>query len=118
MGCFLISLDNVRMFGNHGVFEQERTVGNEFEINLKVEYPDELREGEDCLASTLSYAELFEIVKNEMSKPRQLLETVAKEIIGTIKKKYPKAGRAECRITKLRPPISGMTGSASVCYIA
>ena len=119
MGRFIVSLDRVRLFAYHGFFEQENRVGNEFEVNLKVEYEDRTQGASetDELENTVSYADLYEIVKSEMEKPRKLLETVAKDVAIKIKEKYPNVGAVECKITKLTPPISGFDGSASVTFL-
>ena len=118
MGRFIVSLDRVRLYAYHGFFEQENRVGNEFEVNLKVEYEEKQGEEEasDELSNTVSYADLFEIVKSEMEKPRKLLERVARNIALRIKDEFPEVDSIECKITKLAPPIAGLDGSASVTY--
>lgn len=119
MQQFEIRLENVRLFANHGVFNHERRDGNEFEINLCVKYTrpfshSEQSEIADDIANTVSYAGLWDIVRDEMSKPRNLLETVASSIVEKIKSEFADLEFIECKISKLQPPIKGFIGSASV----
>lgn len=109
-----INLNEVSFFGYHGVLEAERDLGNEFKVNLSVTLPFQTGIIEDDLSATVSYADLFEIVSEEMKKPRKLLEKLAYEIGRRIKEEYPLIEKGFVRIEKVRPPIKGMLGSASV----
>ena len=111
---FRISLNNLIFYGYHGVLEEERKLGNEFIVNLSVWVPIDSKAEMDSIDSTVSYAELYEIVKQEMDNPVNLLETICLKISRGIKSRFPQLIKGEIRIEKLRPPISGMIGSASV----
>lgn len=113
MDVFTISLENVRMMARIGVFEFERSADNEFEVNLSVSVPAPERL-EDDIAATVSYADLFGIVKAVMAGPHQLLETVAQKIVGEIQSEFPRLISIECKVTKLNPPIPDFSGKASV----
>lgn len=127
MGELTISLEGVRLFGRHGVFEHERRDGNDFEINLVVKFiPESISLDEDSeslstgfsdeLEDTISYVILFDIVKEEMDKTRNLIETVARSIAERIKADFPFTSFIECKITKIKPPIPGFSGTASAAY--
>ena len=118
MAEFEIRLENVRMYAHHGVFEHERRDGNEFEINLSVRYrTSESPNGNtDDISDTVSYADLWDIVKEEMAMPRNLLETVVKSIVERVENSFPYLDSIECKLSKLSPPIPGFSGSASVAY--
>lgn len=108
-----VKLERLRFYARHGVYDHELRDGNEFEVTLSVRYqaPDVT---DDRMEETISYVELFEIVKAEMSIPRKLLETVAASIVKTIEQHHPEATAVECSITKLAPPIASMIGQATV----
>lgn len=116
---FKISLEDVTLFARHGVFDFERKNGNEFVVNLIVKYaaPDDDTIIKDSLETTVCYAALFEIIREEMSHPRNLLETVAASIASKIKENFPEVFFIECKITKLHPPIEEFNGRASVTFI-
>ena len=100
-----IRLEKMRFYAYHGVMEQERRVGNDFEVTIEVWYPFEAAMESDNLDDTMNYAELYAIVEREMNKPSQLLEHVAGRIINAIKKEIPAATAGELSISKLRPPF-------------
>lgn len=113
---FEISLDNLKFYAYHGIFDHEKRDGNEFEVNLSVKFTAIPREHlyPENLQTTISYVALFSIVKGEMEMPRQLLETVGRNIVEKIKRDFPFCTSIVCRITKTSPPISQFSGSASV----
>ena len=111
---FEICLKNLLFYAYHGVLDEEKKIGNEFKVNLSVFVPCRMDIEKDCLDSTISYASLFEIIKEEMSKTRNLLEKVAFDIVEIIKERYPAIIRGKIEIEKIHPPIPGMLGSASV----
>ncbi len=59
-----IFLDNVRFFAYHGVGQQEREVGNEFVINLKLKVDIARAAETDDVTHTVSYADVYENVKS------------------------------------------------------
>ena len=111
---FEITLKDLRFYSFHGVLEEEKRIGNEFRVSLSVFIPVDKNISSDELDTTVSYASLFEIVKDEMEKPRNLLEKVAFEIAERIKKEFSRVEKGRVEIEKVRPPISGMLGSAIV----
>lgn len=105
MTC-MIEVNGMRLHGHHGVMEQERTVGNEFEVtaHLSVEVPPS---GTDDIALTVSYADIAEIIKEVMAEPCNLLETVAGRIRTRLTERWPGATGGMVRVAKLTPPIPG-----------
>lgn len=78
---FTIELEKMRFYARHGVFPQERAVGNWFEVSVSLTYETDAETApDDNLAGTINYARVAEIVTHEMSIPSQLLETVALRI--------------------------------------
>ncbi len=114
MRRFEISLTDLRIHAFHGVMEQERKVGNEFIVTLRIRLPYSDSIKNDDLGATVSYVDLYKIVSEEMSKPRSLLETVADSIADRIREDWPGIEGGEITICKSNPPISGITGRAEV----
>ncbi|MDE7159975.1 MAG: dihydroneopterin aldolase [Muribaculaceae bacterium] len=118
---FDISLRDVRFRARHGVFAQERTLGNDFIVNLSVSIPapqtiPHPATPEMDLSDTISYADLYEIVRKEMNIPTPLLESVCLRIAAQITASFPIVTGGYVEITKIAPPISGIDGSCSVKY--
>lgn len=111
---FEISLNNLHFYSHHGILEHEKQFGNEFLVDLMVKIPYSETIEKDDLAATVSYADLYDIVAKEMENPRNLLEKVASSIVSGIKARFSQIKGGYIRIEKVRPPIPGMLGSASV----
>lgn len=116
MEKFIINLEDIRFYSSIGVMDQERLVGNEFVIDLSIEIDASEFESEN-LDSSVSYADLYEVLESEMKKPVLLLETVTKRIGDRICSKWNQIQRLSIKITKLAPPISGISGESSVTYL-
>ena len=101
-----VELRKIRFYAYHGVAEQERCVGNDYEIYVKVKYPFK--------DATLNYAQLYEIICREMKISSHLLEHVAGRIIRAIQTEFPLSEGGILSISKQKPPISGDIEGASV----
>lgn len=113
MDMFRISLDDLEFIGRIGVTDQERTVGNIFKVNVSFDFPAEgFRD--DVLESTISYADVYDIVRDVMSETHLLLETVARKISFELRRRWPAVCSGKVRITKCSVPVTGITGSCSV----
>lgn len=109
-----ISLENLILRGNHGVFPQERTVGNDFQVDLKVAIPMPAGIEHDELDDTISYADLYDVLKSEFDIPSRLLEHVCLRVAKKIRQRWPLVQSGEIKIVKLTPPIPGFNGQAAV----
>ncbi|MGV3529000.1 MAG: dihydroneopterin aldolase [Flavisolibacter sp.] len=114
-GKFTISLNGLRFFADHGIFTEEKKVGHEFELNISMEM-NEPPGGVQHISDTINYAEVYRLVQHIFRQRKLLLETLAVEIAGTIKKQFPQAENISVTITKFSPPITNFTGSVSVNY--
>lgn len=109
-----ISLRNVRFHAFHGVMPQERRVGGDFLVNLRVGYPLEQAMQSDEVSDTLNYAALYEVVKTEMMQPSNLLEHVAGRIADAIVKHFPQVTSIDLALTKQNPPMGADCDGAGV----
>ena len=109
-----ISLRNVRFHAFHGVMPQERRVGGDFLVNLRVGYPLEQAVQSDEVGDTLNYATLYEVVKTEMMQPSNLLEHVAGRIAEAIAERFPQVTSIDLALTKQNPPMGADCDGAGV----
>ncbi len=109
-----ICLHEVRFYAFHGVMPQERSVGGEFLVSVKVGYPLEKAMSSDDVADTLNYSELYELVKKEMMRPSGLLEHVMGRIVEAIEKAFPEVASVEVKIKKVNPPMGSDCKGAEV----
>ena len=109
-----ISLNDIRLYAFHGVLEQERRVGGDYSVSLRVHYNIYKAMETDNVADTLNYAQLLKIVKREMAVPSNLLEHVAGRIGKTVFHEFPQAEAIDLTVTKLNPPMGADCAGASV----
>ena len=104
-----IHLRRLRFHAFHGVLAQERQVGADFLLDVKVGYPLAQAMQSDEVADTLNYADVYDLVAREMQQPSRLLEHVAGRIAAAI-------GQAsiDLELTKLNPPMGADGEGASV----
>jgi dihydroneopterin aldolase len=107
-----ISLNKLHFFAYHGLYSEEKKVGAEFEVSLSVAF--QANDKITSLDETVNYEKLYALLKNEMQKPRELLETLVIEITQAIHLSFPAIKKIDISITKLQVPIVGFTGNVSV----
>ena len=107
-------LKNVRFHAFHGVMAQERQVGGEFLLSLRVGYPLAKAMESDDVKDTLDYATLFDLAKREMDIPSQLLENVAGRIVRVITTAFPEVTSIDLELTKLNPPMGADCDGAGI----
>ncbi|MCH4155434.1 MAG: dihydroneopterin aldolase [Muribaculaceae bacterium] len=109
-----VTLSEMRFHAMHGVMPQERKVGNEFVVSLRVDYPMDKAMQSDALDDALDYSAVYAIVYREMEKPSKLLENVAGRIISALHAEFPQITSGEISIGKIAPPFKSELSSANV----
>ena len=109
-----IELKEIRIHAYHGVDKQERIVGNDYLVRVKVKYDISAAAKSDSVSDTINYAEIYDVVKCEMSIPSNLLENVVYRIMNALKSNFPKIEGGEVEIVKIKPPITGDVTGATV----
>lgn len=108
-----IELVDVQLYAYHGIFEGEEKSGNPYIINLRVQYEEKDNDFES-IQDTISYEELYQIVKHRMAIPTGLLEKICVNIIRHIKHQYPFVKEVDLSIKKLQPPLHEFEGNVGV----
>ena len=101
-------------FAHHGCFEAERVVGTRFCVNLSFETNTEKAEHSDDIADTISYLDVYQVVKAEMQISSNLLEHVARRIADAVRHRFPNVSHVCVSVEKLNPTLGGDVGSAGV----
>ena len=109
-----IYINALRFHAFHGVMPQERLTGNDYSVDLRVGYDVSSAMLSDDVNDTINYAGLYEIVRQEMSVPSQLVERVAFRIADRISRRYPDVSRMDVKVTKLNPPFGADCHGAGV----
>lgn len=109
-----IILKDLRFYAYHGVGAQETQVGNEFvlDLRLRMDWTRAIRS--DDVNDTLSYAEVYEAVKDEMARPSRLLEHVAGRIARRLFQDFSSLEEIELKLVKRNPPMGADIEGAGV----
>lgn len=109
-----ILLEDIKIYAHHGVLPEENIIGTYYLVNLEA-HADLWKATEtDDLNDTISYADLNQIIHEEMTIPAKLLESVAGRIISKIHGRFPQISFLKLKITKTNPPMQGEMKGASV----
>jgi len=109
-----ITLTGLTVFAHHGVFEHERVHGQEFIVDLVVEFDMRAAAGSDDVADTVDYGALALTVAAEVRRdPVNLLETVAERVASAILTD-PRIDAVEVTIHKPQAPIETEFADVSV----
>ena len=108
-----IHLNNVELYGYHGVYKEEQIIGNTFIVNLSVEFIPEVTKI-NKITDTIDYVELYDIAKQRLQTPTALLETIAEDIASSIFAKFPIAQKVILEITKTKVFINTLNGNMSI----
>jgi len=109
-----VSLEGIEFHAFHGVFSEEKKLGNRFTVDLHV-YTD-FREAmrTDDLRHTVDYFKLYQIAKSHMQEPVKLLEHLGYLMIKDILKVYPDSSQIEVIIKKHNPALGGVVNYSVV----
>jgi len=109
-----IRLEDMRFFAYHGVYEEERLMGNQFIIHLSMEVGTKLAAMTDDIANTVNYETVYLICDQEMRKPVNLIETLAANIIRRIGEQFKVVQKVTITLEKLNPIPAGRLGLSSI----
>lgn len=102
-----IILEGMQFYGYHGRNDEERVLGQPFEVELEAELDLTAAGVSDDIADSVSYTDLYRVAKRHVEGPGQnLVEAVAHAIASEILEAYP-VESVRVRVMKVRPPIKG-----------
>ena len=106
-----IILDDIVLFGYHGVHPIENEVGTDFQIGITIDIDDIPIK---VLEDTVDYEKVFLLLKQEFEKTEKLLEVLADRIIQKISSNFHQIIQIEISIKKLNPPIPSFQGTVGI----
>lgn len=110
-----IRLEKLRFYGYHGLYVHEQKLGAWFELDLSLDWPDPAQPVQH-LHETINYVAVYELVKQRMTLPEELLETLAMEMTHLLKDQFPQLTRVDIRVAKINPPLLNFQGTVAVEY--
>ena len=108
-----IQLNDVKFYGYHGLYKEEQKVGNNFIVNLSIEYIPTAQKITSII-ETIDYVQVYHLVNTRMKIPTPLLETIVVDIADSIFEKFSIAQKVNIQITKEKVYIHTLNGNMSV----
>ena len=109
----VVHLHDLHFNSFHGIHEEEKILGNDYVIDASVEFHEE-RQVITSIHDTINYTDIYNIIRERMSVPTPLLETIVMEIGNEIHNEFPQVRSINISIKKMYPPIEGIQGAAGV----
>lgn len=111
-----ISLNEVHFFGFHGMYAEEKKLGNTFIVDLYVDFIP-AKDIVKNIGDTIDYVTLFEIVKTRMALPTPLLETIVTELAEKVLADFDMVTAVFVKITKQKVAVKTLEGNMSVSVL-
>ena len=108
-----LHLEKLSFFAYHGLYEEEKKLGNEFELNISVSFFSTKPVISD-IDETINYAAIYDLAKNEMLQPKELLETFLSQLAEKIKEQFPEIVKLKMSLYKLQMPLTNFKGRIGV----
>lgn len=99
---------------HHGYYLEERKIGGQYIIDIEMTYDVRNAARMDDLDKTINYEKVYHLCKEEMSKSRKLIETVAMDIIERMQESFPFIDHIVLDLHKINPPVDGLVDRATV----
>ena len=109
-----ILFENLKIYAYHGVLPEETIIGTYFIVNVELHADLWKAVGTDDLNDTVNYAEVNDIIHEEMKIPSKLMEHVCGRISKKIKLEFPQISYIKVKMTKTNPPMQGEMEGVSV----
>ncbi|MBD2464860.1 dihydroneopterin aldolase [Oscillatoria sp. FACHB-1407] len=109
-----IQLTGIRAYGYTGYFQEERTLGQWFEVNLTL-WMDLSKAGQsDRLEDTYNYCDAVKAAQELIKTSKFLLIERLVEAIAEVFLQEEQVEQVQVKLTKVSPPIPDFTGQVSV----
>ena len=102
----VLFIDNLEVFANHGLFEEENKLGQKFIFDIECELNYKKAMFSDEMTDSTSYADIVEVVvKTSTTNTFNLLERLAGEILKNIFTEFSQIENINLKINKPGAPI-------------
>lgn len=101
-----ITITGIHGYGHHGLFENERSNGQDFYVDLILNLDLSQAAQSDAIEDTVNYAEITELTHHEITTdPVNLIEKLAYRIAERILSSHPKVKAITVTVHKPQAPV-------------
>ncbi len=102
-----IIMKDMQFYGYHGVLAEEQRLGQRFVVDVELFLDLEPAGKSDDLTKTISYADVYRLVEDIITKSKfKLIEAAAEAVAGQLIQKF-KPEKVTVRVKKPQTPIAG-----------
>lgn len=113
IGC--IRINNMTFYTYNGVFPEEQKLGQKIEVDVELGYPIEEKVQHDQLDETVSYADVYETIKDFVANHHyRLIESLANRLLHQILSDYPRLTQVTLRVRKYGVPMAGVYDNVEI----
>jgi dihydroneopterin aldolase len=109
----MIAIEGMEFYSYHGCFKEEKEIGTHFIVDYYFKNDTSRAEVSDSLNDTVSYLDVYQLIKKEMASSSNLLEHVANRVLKAAFLEFPSIEWAKIKIQKMNPPLGGKMSSVS-----
>ncbi|WP_036222507.1 dihydroneopterin aldolase [Maritalea myrionectae] len=110
-----IILSDLAFYGYHGVMMEENTLGQRFRIDLECGVDLRVPGRSDDVETTISYADIFELLNEVVTKTRfKLIEALGQHIVDQLFDAFPTIQWIKVRVRKPEAPIPVVAGEFAI----
>jgi dihydroneopterin aldolase len=110
-----VFISNLCVHGYHGVFQEERSIGQKFHIDIECNVKKRNYNTPDAYNTVVCYGEICSLVQSVSDAgPYQLIETLANKIAETILQNQPLIDKVRLRIQKPSAPVKAVFDAVGV----
>lgn len=110
-----ITITGIHGYGHHGLFENERSNGQDFYVDLILNLDLSQAAQSDAIEDTVNYAEITELTHQEITTdPVNLIEKLAYRIAERILSSHPKVKAITVTVHKPQAPVGLKVQDVSV----
>ena len=108
-------IHQLEYYGYHGVFDEERTLGQRYYIDLILELDLTEAAQNDSVDHTINYATVCRQVKQIVQERKvQLIETLGENIATLLLRTYTSLNAVTVKVTKPNPPLDATLKGVTV----
>jgi dihydroneopterin aldolase len=101
-----ILIRNVELYAYHGAFAEERALGGKYALDIELSYDAAAAAASDALAHAVNYQAVVDCaVQVVMASQRNLLETIAHEVLHALMERFAAVQCATVRLRKFAVPL-------------
>lgn len=109
---YTINMRDMEFYGYIGCFPEEKANGQPFIVSCELKFDDIVGAHTDNLTDTVNYAEVYELIKEEVTTSKcDLIEYLSETLCNKILDSYHEVFSVKITVSKPQAPIDGKFGS-------